>query len=95
MFTFDPAIDMIQTGKKQFVSTFVTNKNIAEAMNRFVDAQTEYTKKALKVSTDTATVLAQEVMKTGQEAAKFDYAKFGEGVMKAYAEMNKMVTKAA
>jgi hypothetical protein len=95
MFTFDPAIDMIQTGKKQFVSTFVTNKNVADAMNSFVDAQTEYTKKALKVTTDTATVLAQEALKSGQQATKFDYAKFGEGIMKAYTDMNKLATKAA
>jgi hypothetical protein len=40
-------------------------------------------------------VLAQEAMKSGQQATKFDYAKFGEGIMKAYADMNKLVTKAA
>jgi hypothetical protein len=91
MFTFDPAIDMIQTGKKQFVKTFVTNAAVADAMNAFVDAQAEYTKKALKVTTDTATVLAQEALKAGQQATKFDYAKFGEGIMKAYTNMNQAV----
>lgn len=95
MFTFDPAIDMIQTGKKQFVKTFVTNPVVADAMIAFVDAQAEYTKKAFKVSTDTATVLAQEAVKSGQSATKFDYTKFGEGIMKAYTDMNKLVTKAA
>jgi hypothetical protein len=95
MFTFDPAIDMIQTGKKQFVKTFVTNPAVADAMIAFVDAQAEYTKKALKVSTDTATVLAQEAVKAGQQATKFDYTKFGEGIMKAYTDMNKLATKAA
>jgi len=64
-------------------------------MIAFVDAQAEYTKKALKVSTDTATVLAQEAVKAGQQATKFDYTKFGEGIMKAYTDMNKLATKAA
>ncbi len=91
MFTFDPAIDMIQTGKKQFVKTFVTNTAVADAMIAFVDAQAEYTKKALKVTTDTATVLAQEALKAGQQATKFDYTKFGEGIMKAYTNMNQAV----
>ena len=91
MFTFDPAIDMIQTGKKQFVKTFVTNAAVADAMIAFVDAQAEYTKKALKVTTDTATVLAQEALKAGQQATKFDYTKFGEGIMKAYTNMNQAV----
>jgi hypothetical protein len=40
-------------------------------------------------------VLAQEALKAGQQATKFDYAKFGEGIMKAYTDMNKLVTKAA
>jgi hypothetical protein len=68
---------------------------VADAMIAFVDAQAEYTKKALKVSTDTATVLAQEAVKAGQSATKFDYTKFGEGIMKAYTDMNKLATKAA
>jgi predicted phage gp36 major capsid-like protein len=90
MFTIDPAIDMIQTGKKQFVSTFVTNKNVADALNSFVDAQSEYTKRALKISSDTATVLTQEAIKASQDVSKFDYSKFGEGIMKAYSEINKV-----
>lgn len=84
MFTIDPVIDTVQTGKKTFVKTFVNNENVAEALNRFIDAQTEYTKKAVKVATDTATVLTQETVKAAESAVKFDYTKFGEGVMKAY-----------
>ena len=84
MFTLDPVIDTIQTGKKTFVQTFVSNENVAKALNSFIDAQTEYTKKAVKVATDTATVLTQESVKAVENAVKFDYAKFGEGVMKAY-----------
>ena len=84
MFTLDPVIDTVQTGKKTFVQTFVSNENVAKALNSFIDAQTEYTKKAVKVATDTATVLTQESVKAVENAVKFDYAKFGEGVMKAY-----------
>jgi hypothetical protein len=41
MFTADAIIDTVQTGKKQFVKTFVTNEAVAAAMNSFVDAQAD------------------------------------------------------
>ena len=84
MFTVDATIDTIQGAKKQFVKTFVQNETAATAMNEFIDAQADYTKKAAKVGMDTFTVLASETTKAMQNAMKFDYAKFGEGVMKAY-----------
>ena len=84
MFTFDAAIDAIQTAKKTLVSTFVTNQTIADSLTGFVDAQTEYTKKAVKAGTEAATTLASETVKVAQEMGKFDYSKFGEGIMKAY-----------
>lgn len=84
MFTADALIDTVQTGKKTFVKTFVQNEKIADALNSFVDAQSEYTKQAFKTSIDAATTLTSEMVKATQEAMKFDYTKFGEGVMKAY-----------
>jgi hypothetical protein len=84
MFTFDTTIDAVQTGKKQFVKTFVQNEKIAEALNTFVDAQTEYTKKAVKVGTDTATTLASEAVKASQELSKFDYSKAVETFTKTF-----------
>lgn len=84
MFTLDATIDAVQGAKKQFVKTFVQNEKVADAMNSFIDEQTSYTKKAVKVGSDTATTLVSEYTKTVQEAMKFDYSKFGEGVMKAY-----------
>jgi len=84
MFTADALIDTVQTGKKTFVNTFVTNETIKESMIKFIDAQAEYTKKAAKVGLDTFTTVASETVKAVQEAAKFDYVKFGEGIMKAY-----------
>jgi hypothetical protein len=84
MFTADAIIDTVQTGKKTFVKTFVQNETAAKALNEFIDAQADYTKKATKVSMDTFTTLTSEMVKAGQDAMKFDYTKFGEGIMKAY-----------
>jgi hypothetical protein len=76
MFTLDTTIDAVQTAKKQFVNTaFANHKTVAEALNGFVDAQTAYTKSAVKAGTDTATKLASEAVKAAQEASKFDYTK--------------------
>ena len=84
MFTIDATVDAVQTAKKTWVNTFITNSAVKDAMIDFVDAQAEYTKKAAKVGTDTATTLVGEAVKTAQEAAKFDWFKFGESLMGAY-----------
>lgn len=41
------AVDTVQSAKKQFVSTFVQHEQIKNALNGFVDAQTQYTKDAI------------------------------------------------
>jgi len=84
MFTADAIIDTVQTGKKTFVNTFVQNDTVKEAMVKFIDAQADYTKKAARVGMDTFTTLTSETVKASQDAMKFDYTKFGEGIMKAY-----------
>jgi adenosylcobinamide amidohydrolase len=84
MFTFDAMVDAVQTGKKTWVNMFVTNETAKDAMVSFIDSQSEYTKKALKTTTDAVTVLSSETIKAYQNASKFDYTKFGEGIMKAY-----------
>jgi len=84
MFTADATIDAVQTAKKTFVNTFVTNEAIKESMVKFIDAQAGYTKKAAKVGMDTATTVAQESIKVAQESAKFDYNKFYDTVTKAF-----------
>ena len=89
MFTVDSTVDTVQDAKKKFVKTFVQNETAATAMNEFIDAQAEYTKKAAKVGMDTFTVLASETTKVMQNAMKFDYTKFGEGIMKAYTATTK------
>jgi hypothetical protein len=95
MFTINNTIDAVQTAKKQWVKTFVQNEAVAKAMNDYVDAQSEYTKAASKAGTETVTVFVNETVKAAQSAGKFDYAKFGEGIMKAYTDLNKTATKAA
>lgn len=89
MFIVDATIDAVQNGKKQFVKTFVQNETAAAAMNSFIEAQAEYTKKAMAVGVDTFTTLSTEAVKSMQNAAKFDYTKFGEGIMKAYSATGK------
>ena len=75
MFTTDAIIDTVQTGKKTFVNTFVTNEAVKTPLIKFIDAQADYTKKAAKVSMDTFTSLTSEAVKQVQEASKFDYVK--------------------
>jgi ATP phosphoribosyltransferase len=75
MFTADAIIDTVQTGKKTFVNTFVTNDTVKESLVKFIDAQSEYTKKAAKVGMDTFTTFSSEAMKQMQEATKYDYTK--------------------
>ena len=83
MFTADALIDTVQTGKKTFVNTFVTNESAKDAMIKFIDAQADYTKRASKVGLDTATTLTSEAMKQLQEVVKFDYVKAGQEFFKA------------
>ncbi len=85
MFTLDSTIDAIQTSKKTFVNTvFAKHETVAKALNEFVDAQTTYTKNAVKAGTDVATKLSSEVTKLAQEATKFDYTKAYEQFAKTF-----------
>jgi hypothetical protein len=81
---FDTVIDQVQNGKKQFVKTFVTDAKIATTLNEFIDSQTEYTKRASRATFDATSTIVNETIKHVQDATRFDYNKFGEGIMKAY-----------
>jgi len=89
MFTVDYTVDAVQNGKKELVKTFVQNESVANAMNTFIDTESELTKKAAKVGLDTFTTLASETTKVVQNSMKFDYTKFSEGLVKAYTEAKK------
>lgn len=84
MFNMDFMVDAVQNSKKTFIKTFVTNEKIATSLNDFVDSQTAYTKDAVKATTAMMTNVLSETSKSMQDLTKFDYAKFGEGIMKAY-----------
>lgn len=47
-------IDMVQSTKKQAVDMFVMNNDVKKLLNTFIDSQTDYTKKALSSTLDTA-----------------------------------------
>lgn len=88
MFTLDTTIDAVQTAKKQAINTvFAKQEKIASALTGFVDAQTVYTKEAVKAGTNAATTLASEVTKLAQEASKVDY-------LKSFEEATSAITKA-
>ena len=84
MFTADAIIDAVQTGKKTFVNTFVTNETAKESMIKFIDAQADYTKKAAKVGMDTATTLTSEMVKQAETVTKFDYVKAAKDVLDVF-----------
>lgn len=71
MYSVDQTIDTIQNAKKQFVNTMVKNEAIAKSLHEFVDAQTAYTKSAVKATQDAATKIGQEVIKANSECTKY------------------------
>lgn len=100
MFTLDTTIDAIQTAKKQAIKTFVQHEAIAKELNSFVDAQTEYTKSAVKAGTDVATKVGSELTKAAQENMKkltskdLDVFKGFDKVAQSYTEMVKSTVAA-
>jgi len=50
MFTPDTIIDSVQSAKKQFVETFVTNESFKKELIKLVDAQTEFAKGQVKTT---------------------------------------------
>jgi len=55
MFALDTVIDTIQSAKKQFVTTFVTDKEVQKPLIGFVDAQTDFVKQIVKTNEVLAT----------------------------------------
>lgn len=48
----DTMIDTVQSVKKVTIETFVKHEGLAKSLTEFVNAQTEYTKKAVDASID-------------------------------------------
>jgi hypothetical protein len=66
MFTHNQIIDSIQSGKKQFVNTFVTDSTFKAELNKLIDAQAQ----AAKVSVDASLAIAEAFVKNTSEAMK-------------------------
>ena len=64
--THNQIIDSIQSGKKQFVNTFVTDAKFKEELNKLIDAQAQ----AAKTSVDASLSIAQAFTKNISEAMK-------------------------
>jgi hypothetical protein len=90
MFTIDSTIDQIQGSKKDFVKKWVTNTQVSEALNSYVDVQTQFVKQAVKSANAVGTVIADEMVRATKEMGKIDYAKFGEGFAKVYLDQQKL-----
>jgi len=89
MFGFDSTIDAIQGAKKTFVNTFVQNTDLAKTLNDFVDAQSDYTKQAIKASTDTMTTVVRETTKATQNFTKIDPVQVMDKMVEAFTPSKK------
>jgi hypothetical protein len=66
MFTHNQIIDSIQSGKKQFVNTFVTDATFKAELIKLIDAQAQ----AARVSVDASLAIAEAFTKNASEAMK-------------------------
>ncbi len=66
MFIHNQIIDAVQTGKKQFVNTFVTDTKFKEELIKLIDAQAA----ATKTSVEASLAIAQAFVKNSQDAFK-------------------------
>ena len=86
--TAETLIDTFTTAQKQAIK-FVQNEAVAKSLTEIVDAQAQTAKTAVKVGTDAFTTVGKEVVKTAQDAAKYDYTKhftdFAETFTKTFA----------
>ena len=60
-------IDTVQSSKKVVVNSLVTNKTIADSLNGFVDAQTAYTKEAVKAAVSSVGIITSELAKIQEQ----------------------------
>lgn len=66
MFTHNQIIDSIQSGKKQFVNTFVQDATFKTELIKLIDAQAQ----ATKVSVDASLAIAEAFVKNTTAAMK-------------------------
>ncbi len=66
MFIHNQIIDAVQSAKKQFVNTMVTDAKFKEELNKLIDAQAA----ATKTSVEASLAIAQAFVKNSQDAFK-------------------------
>jgi hypothetical protein len=66
MFTHNQFIDSIQSGKKQFVNTFVADEKFKAELIKLIDAQAQ----AAKTSVEASLAIAQAFVKNSTDAFK-------------------------
>jgi hypothetical protein len=66
MFAVDTFIDTVQGAKKQFVTTFVTDKELQKPLFAFVDTQTAFVKQIV----ETNKALADQALATLEKFAE-------------------------
>lgn len=93
MFTLDATLDAVQNSQKLAVKTLVRNEVVADAMTKYVEAQTEFTRQTMKAGTDMATVVSQEMIKSMSEISKADTSRLFENTNKVFADFQKFWTK--
>lgn len=70
MFATNAFIDSIQTYKKFYVSSFITDEKIKKSLNSFVDAQTAFTKQVVKSFEEVSSQVYDETLKKFNEVSK-------------------------
>lgn len=66
MFTHNQIIDSIQSGKKQFVNTFIADEKFKSELNKLIDSQAQ----AAKTSVEASLAIAQAFVKNSTDAFK-------------------------
>lgn len=61
MFAHNSFIDSFQSGKKMFVTMFITDENLRKSLNAFVDTQTAFAKQVVQTTDDVVTYTIKEI----------------------------------
>jgi methyl-accepting chemotaxis protein len=93
MFTTDAMIDAVQNSQKNMVKLFVKNDELVTTVNGLIDQQADYSRKTANAATEMFSTLAQETTNAVQSAMRFNYAKLGEDMLKAYAPATPTASK--
>ena len=86
---YNSVIDAVQTAQKTFVTTFVTNEEIAKPMVKLIDSQCETARLTAKAVVEVSTELANHATEQVHNVLKFDWTKYFDGLRPATATAKK------